>query len=83
MSQRLHYSFDQLEDRDKTGSERLENRTDALFKRRINTRSATGRDSREPIGRLFSCVLLGTLSPDPWDLALWARGRYRGEGDVV
>jgi hypothetical protein len=46
-------------------------------------RSATRRDGREPIGRLFPCVPLGTLSPDPWDLALWARGRIRGEGDVV
>lgn len=51
--------------------------------RRINTQSATRRDARGPIGRVFTCALLGTLSPGPWDLALWARGRIRGEGDVV
>jgi hypothetical protein len=45
---------------------------------RINTRSATRRDVRESIGRLFTCVPLGTLSPDPWDFSLWARDRITG-----
>ena len=34
-----------------------------------------GLNDREPTGRLFTWVLLGTLSPDPWDLPLGARGR--------
>ena len=46
---------------------------DEVKKGRINTPSATRRDGRAPSGRLFTCVLLGTLSPDPWDLPLWAR----------
>jgi hypothetical protein len=50
---------------------------------RINTRSATQRDIYESTGRLFTCGFLGALPPDPWDLALWARGRIRRKGDVV
>ena len=30
---------------------------------RINTQSATRRDAHEPIGGLFTCAFLGTLSP--------------------
>jgi hypothetical protein len=44
---------------------------------RINTRSATRRGVGEPTGCLFSCVLLETLSPDPWGLPLWAGGRIK------
>ena len=44
-------------------------------KRRINPRSATRPQDHEPAGRLFICVLPGTLSPHPWDLPLCARGR--------
>jgi hypothetical protein len=35
-----------------------------------------------PVAYLLSDVL-GTLSPDPWDFPLWARGRIRGKGDVI
>jgi hypothetical protein len=49
---------------------------------RINTRSAIGRDDHEPIGRLFTCAPLGTLSPDPWDFSLWARGRIRDQATL-
>jgi hypothetical protein len=44
-------------------------------KRRINPRSATRPQDHEPAGRLFICVLPGTLSPHPWDFPLCARGR--------
>jgi YD repeat-containing protein len=45
--------------------------------RRIDMRSATRPKDHEPAGRLFTFVLPGTLSPDPWDFPLWARGRIK------
>ena len=47
----------------------------AVGYRRIDIRSATEPDDREPSGRLLSFVRLGTLSPGPWDLPRSARGR--------
>jgi hypothetical protein len=44
---------------------------------RINIRSATRPNDHEPIGRPYNSVPLGTLSPGPWDLALWARDRIK------
>ena len=50
---------------------------------RINMRSATRPNDPEPADRLLNSLRLGTLSPDPWDLPLYARSRIRGQGDVV
>jgi hypothetical protein len=51
--------------------------------RRINTRSATACDAREPIGRLFTLRHSGDAVPRPLGFFALGQRQDRGEGDVI